>query len=441
MQVFELEASEVNYALTQEYPDKTLPARPWGFVKDPIHGYIKISQAEKSIIDTEPLQRLRRIRQLAGSEFVYPAANHTRFEHVLGVMHLAGALAEALPAGIPAHQQEQLRLSALLHDIGHGPFSHVFEPLMLKHLGKNHEDLVPWLVNGTELADKLEASGFNPKTLGKLATGSLRDRARPYLDQIISSSVDVDKMDFVVRDSFHTGAGYGSIDVLRLLYTMDIINGNLSVDGTAIATLESFFLARLESFRTIYFHRASRAVQIMIVIALEAAEDELELLDFDGPEDFLKLDDYKVWTGLKDCNKSKKIMQDLEARKLLKCAYERTVFSREKRVSHVISDQRVRADVEKQIAKKARIAAEEVIIDVPTLPSVPYQRVGDLQTMDIPIFRHAPNGEKHVVQLSELSPIVGALPTFMNLMRVYTRQSYRSRVDFAARQILGELLA
>src|SRR4029077_18240074 len=106
-----------------------------------------------------------------------------------------------------------------------------------------------------------EDAGFNPKNLGQLATGSLNDKARPYLDQIISSSGDVDKMDFVVRDSFHTGAGYGSIDVLRLLYTMDIINGNLSVDGTAVATLESFFLARLESFRTIYFHRASRAVQ------------------------------------------------------------------------------------------------------------------------------------------------------------------------------------
>src|SRR3989442_3925019 len=94
--------------------------------------------------------------------------------------------------------------------------------------------------------------------------GKLRDKKRPYLDQIISGGVDVDKMDYIVRDSFHTGAGYGSIDVHRLLYTMDIIDGNLSVDGTAVATLESFLLARFESFRTIYFHRASRAVQIMI---------------------------------------------------------------------------------------------------------------------------------------------------------------------------------
>ncbi len=84
--------------------------KPWGFIKDPIHGYIRISEAARTIMDTRPVQRLRRLRQLAGSEFVYPAANHTRFEHVLGVMHLAGTLAEALPTHITVHQQEEVRL-------------------------------------------------------------------------------------------------------------------------------------------------------------------------------------------------------------------------------------------------------------------------------------------------------------------------------------------
>src|SRR5467141_5308008 len=331
-------------------------SKAWGFIKDPIHGYVRISEAEKTIIDTRPVQRLRRLRQLAGSEFVYPAANHTRFEHVIGAMHLAGVLSEILPPHLEVYTQEQMRLAALLHDIGHGPFSHVFEPLMVRHLKKTHEDFVPWLVNETEIKDKLTNAGFDAQKLGLLAVGRLRDRKRPYLDQMISSSVDVDKMDFLVRDSFHTGAAYGSIDVHRLIYTMDIINGNLSVDGRAVATLESFLLARFESFRTIYFHRASRAVQIMIVKALEAARNELHLLDFDGPEDYLKLDDYKVWTGLKECRKSEKIMQDLEHRRLLKCAYERTLFSGEELRSNIISDERVRGDIEKQIARKAKIA-------------------------------------------------------------------------------------
>ncbi len=416
-------------------------AKVWGLIKDPIHGYIRISETERAVIDTQPVQRLRRLRQLAGSEFVYPAANHTRFEHVLGTMHLAGALAEALPTHLNYHQQEQMRLAGLLHDIGHGPFSHVFEPLMIRYLGKTHEDMVPWLVSETEIGAKLDKAGFNSRDLGLLAVGRLGDRKRPYLDQMISSSVDVDKMDFLVRDSFHTGAGYGSVDVHRLLYAMDVIDGNLSVDGTAVATLESFVLARLESFRTIYFHRASRAVQIMIVKALEAAKDTLNLLDFDEPEDYLRLDDYKVWTDLKECKESKKIIQDLEARRLLKCSYERTFYAKEELVSNVITKDSVRKEIEKELARKAKVPVEDVVIDVPTLPSVPYHHTAEIQPMDIPVFSRGPSGRKEIVRLSEISRVIGVLRTFMNLARVYTKPQYRSRVEVASRQVLGEIPA
>ena len=416
-----------------------LAEKSGGFIKDPIHGYVRISQTERSVIDTEPVQRLKRIRQLAGSEFVYPAANHTRFEHVIGTMHLAGTLGEALPIGLPRSQREQLRLAALIHDIGHGPFSHVFEPLLAKYLGKSHEDFVPWLVKDTEIAERLEAAGLDARTLGQLAIGKLANRKRPYLDQIISSSVDVDKMDYLVRDSFHTGAGYGSFDVHRLLYAMDIIDNSLSVDRSAVATLESFLLARFESFRTIYFHRASRAVQIMLVRALEAARGDLQLLDFARTEDYLKLDDYKVWTQLKECKKSRKIMQDLEGRRLLKCAYERILFSGDELASNVISDEHVRADIEKQIARKAKVASEDVNIDVPTQPSVPYHDATALPSTDIQVFDRSPGDKKERVPLSEVSRIAQALQGFMNLVRVYTNESYRSRVESAARQILGEV--
>ena len=410
-----------------------------GFIKDPVHGYIRINKIERAIIDTYPVQRLRRIRQLAGSEFVYPAANHTRFEHVLGAMYLAGVLGEALPVELTTRQKQELRLAALLHDIGHGPFSHVFEPLMIRHLGRTHEDLVPWLVAETEISSRLEKAGFNPKRIGQLAIGRLGDKRRPFLDQVISSSVDVDKMDFLVRDSFHTGAGYGSIDVNRLLYTMDVLDGNLAVDGTAVATLESFLLARLESFRTVYFHRTSRAVQIMIVKALEAAKDELGLLAFDEPMDYLKLDDYNVWSNLKDCKKSMRIIHDLEIRRLLKCAYERTVFAREEVVSNVISNEKVRDEMEEEIARKAQVSEEDVFIDVPSLSSVPYHHAAEIQPMDIPVFRRTATGKKQLVQLSDISRVVGVLRTFMNLVRVYTWEEHRSKVEVASRQILGEV--
>src|SRR3989442_3465812 len=128
-------------------------------------------------------------------------------------MHLAGVLSEVLPTHLDVHTQEQIRLAALLHDIGHGPFSHVFEPLMVRHLDKTHEDFVPWLVNETEIRDKLDNAGFDPRKLGLLAVGPLSDGKRPHPDQILSSSVDVGKMDFLVRDSFPTRAGYGPVYV------------------------------------------------------------------------------------------------------------------------------------------------------------------------------------------------------------------------------------
>src|SRR5438046_9696321 len=108
-------------------------SRVWSFIKDPIHGYIRVNETERTVLDTRPVQRLRRLRQLAGSEFVYPAANHTRFEHGLGAMHLAGALSEVLPTHLDPHDQEQMRLAPLLTDNAPGPSSNELEPLMLRH--------------------------------------------------------------------------------------------------------------------------------------------------------------------------------------------------------------------------------------------------------------------------------------------------------------------
>ena len=416
---------------------EVLAEKSGGFIKDPIHGYVRISLVERSVIDTRPVQRLKRIRQLAGSEFVYPAANHTRFEHVVGAMHIAGILAEALPVDLPRFQRHQLRLAALLHDIGHGPFSHVFEPIMAKHLMKNHEDFVPWLVNETEIGERLETQGFDPRAIGKLAVGKLSNKKRPYLDDVISSGIDIDKMDYVVRDSFHTGAGYGSVDVHRLLYAMDVIDDKLAVNLSAVATLESFLLARFESFRTIYFHKASRAVQIMIVRALEAASDELALEKIDRPEDFLRLDDYKVWTDLKQNKRSRTIIEDLEARRLLKCAYERAGFDDNETASSVISNQKMRMDIEEQIARRAGIPAEDVTIDVPGATSIPYQNGADKRSQDISVFRLSLDGKKKRVPLSNVSRIATVLETLMRLVRVYTKESSREKVEAASRRVLG----
>jgi hypothetical protein len=409
----------------------------WGFIKDPLYGYIRLTEVEKNIIDTLAVQRLRRIRQLAGAEFVYPAANHTRFEHVLGAMYLAGVVADNLPVRLSSDDKQKIRLAALLHDVGHAPFSHLFEPMLLKFLHRNHEDISTWIIADSELKDVISSQGFDPKELSRLAVGKAKFEKR-FLGQIISSSFDVDKMDFVVRDSYHTGAGYGSVDVFRLIYTMDVLDDNLAVDITALPTLESLILARLESFRTIYFHRACRAVQMMLLRALNYAKDDLDILRANSPDQYLEWDDYTVWSKLNANERAREIVGDLSRRRLLKCAYEKTFFAKDELVSSLFTNESVRSKLEEEIAAKAQVPPEEVGIDVPSLSSVPYHYAMEIGPIDIPIFSKTRSGDKVPQKLTELSKVVDVLQVFMNIVRVYTRDNYRDQVGDAAARVLGE---
>ena len=410
----------------------------WGFIKDPLYGYIRLTEIERNVIDTLAVQRLRRIRQLAGAEFVYPAANHTRFEHVLGTMYLAGVVSENLPVHLTIEEKQRIRLAALLHDVGHAPFSHLFEPLLLKYMGRNHEDMSRWIIADSTLAEAINNQGIDAKELSGLAVGKPSKPERPFLGQIISSSFDVDKMDFVVRDSYHTGAGYGSVDVFRLIYTMDVLDGNLAVDITALPTLESLIIARLESFKTIYFHRACRAVQMMLVKALEAAKDDLALLQAKTPDEYLEWDDYTVWSKLCLNKFSREIIKEISSRRLLKCAYERTFYARDELVSSVFTNENVRLKLEEEIASKAKVPISSIGIDVPSLPSVPYHYAMDIGPIDIPMFSRNRSGEKTPEKIAKLSRVVDDLQVFMNIIRVYTKDEYREQVSAAAAQVLGE---
>ena len=410
----------------------------WGFIKDPIYGYIRLTDVERNVIDTLAVQRLRRIRQLAGAEFVYPAANHTRFEHVLGTMYLAGVVCNSLPVHLSNEEKQRVRLAALLHDVGHAPFSHLFEPLLLKYMGRNHEDVSQWVIAESALGSVISRQGFDPKELSGLAVGQRAKSDRSFLGQIISSSFDVDKMDFVVRDSYHTGAGYGFVDVFRLIYTMDVLDGNLAVDVTALPTLESLILARLESFKAIYFHRACRAVQMMLLKALEAAKDELGILHARSPEEYLEWDDYTVWSKLWANPRSKEIVRAIAARKLLKCAYERTFYAKDELASSVFTKETVRLKLEEEIGSKAKVPVSEVGIDVPTLPSVPYHYAMQMGPIDIPIFAKTRSGEKIPQKITNISKVLDDMRVFMNIVRVYTKEEYRQQVGDAAEEVLGE---
>ncbi|MFP3985160.1 MAG: HD domain-containing protein [Candidatus Bathyarchaeia archaeon] len=413
----------------------------WGEIKDPVHGYVYVTKTQKDILDSFPMQRLHRLRQLAGAEYVYPGANHTRFEHSIGAMYLAQRLTENSNVSQYLSKENMLmvHLAALLHDVGHGPFSHVFEHLLEKFLDKTHEEMTVWVIEKSELVDILEKAGYAAEVVAKLAIGALQDKEKAFMNQIIQSAVDVDKLDFIVRDTYHTGAKYGNVDVFRLIHMLDVLDNNLAVDAGALSTLESFILARIESFKSIYFHRVSRAAQIMLATAMERAKDELGLVDYKTPEEYLSFNDYTVWTMLKLSEKSRKIIENLERRKLLKCAYDQTFHVEDQTISKLFSTEKVRNEIRDKIAEKANVNPQFVVIDVPTLPSVPYHHSALMEPMEIPIFQKTKDGRKAPQRLSEVSRIFKALRGFINVVRVYTEEEHRVEVGEAAAKVLGEL--
>jgi len=410
-----------------------MSAEPWGFIKDPIYGYVAITELEKTVIDTRVVQRLRRLRQLAGAEFVYPGANHTRFEHSLGAMHLAGLMGEKISG--KEEEIQAFRLAALLHDVGHGPFSHIFEHI-LSRCNRTHEDITTWLIEKSELADVLKAAGIDAREMGLLAVGKLQSKDKSYFNQVIRSSVDVDKLDFIVRDSFHTGAEYGGVDVFRLIYTIEPFQGNLAVNTTALSTLEGLLIARVLSFRSIYYHRVCRAVQLMLAEALDLADEELHLSAFETPDDYLNMDDYSVWSQLKQCAASRPIMERLERRDLLKCAYTAESMVQQHPTMDLFAKDTVRKQVEEEIAAKARVRAADVRIDSPLLPGVPYRHAVQLDPMEIPGFAYV--GKKKVpVKIAQMSRVISALRGYLDIVRVYTEAPLRPRVAKAALEVLG----
>ena len=420
-------------------------------IRDPVHGYILITDVEKALIDTRVFQRLHYIKQLAGAHYVYPGADHSRFGHSLGVMHLAGVMANHLleKGYLDVDEVEMIRIAALLHDIGHGPFSHVYEELLVAYKDKTHEDMTEWLILGTELKDILNDYGYDPARIAKLAVGKLNDKDKRFVNQIISSPFDADKMDFLVRDSHFTGVEYGYVDVYRLIYSLDVVEGNLAIRlPGALQALEAFIIARYEMFKAVYFHRTVRSVEVMLLKAMDYGKDVLNLLSFKSPEEYLLLDDSWVLVKLRDLSSSLgdkgaenlrlavKYYTMLESRKLLKCAYEVILHVKDSFMINLLTKPHIRHHLEAEIAARANVDPSAVIIDFPTVPSIPYTP-RQLEPFDIPVFEIEEDGSKRRRRISDISELVSVLRGYMDVARIYTFPEHRKAVAQAAKDTFG----
>ena len=411
------------------------------FIKDALYSYMAIPEFFQPLIDSVPLQRLRRVRQLAGTEYVYPGATHTRFEHSLGVMHLAGELCDILNINaekegkiplISKQDKKSIMAAGLLHDIGHGPFSHVFEKLY-EDQHKNHEDITNWLIK-TVLEDTILSMDLDPRYLMQLATGNQTDSNTYFKSQIIAGTIDCDSLDYLVRDSYYTGAVVGSLDVQRIMLMTKVLDGNLAFDvKIGVPIIEGYFLFRLNSFKQIYFHKTSRSAQIMIYNALENKKDEFNLGVFDKPDDFLKWDDYTLWTTIQP----DPFIQKLKKRQILKMVYESGNLESGK--SNTQLTYKDIAKYEADIAAEAKVSEKDVFIDTPYLPTVPYAHATSFDPEDIPIFEIQDKGII-IQKLSELSVFFSLIKGYYNIVRVYTWEENRDKVGKVAKQILDNVL-
>jgi hypothetical protein len=422
-----------------------MSSRRWGEIKDPIHGYIRVSEVERAIIDTHPVQRLRGIKQLSAAHLTYPSAEHTRFQHSLGVMHVAGRIADQLHGLglIDEGEAQTIRIAGLLHDVGHGPFSHLFEEVMERR-GLTHEDIGVRVVRESQVADALEEHGLDAKEIADLAVGRL-EGGEPFINQVVAGQFSADNMDYLVRDSYFTGVEYGRVDINRLIDSIDVMNGGLAMDTTALYALEAFVIARYEMFKAVYFHRTVRAAAVMLVRAMEYADDRLGFTHFGTVEEYLRLDDSNVLAQIEalkgERDRRSRTAYELgrmfRERRLLKCAYERVVHRRDPFFTNILTHGDVRYSLEEDIAKHAEVDTSFVAIDVSTAASVPYYSA-QKRPSDIPVFSRDHDGSKIPQIFSELSPLVGSLIGYLDIVRIYAKQEDLRPVQEAAERIFGK---
>lgn len=327
--------------------------------RDPVHGFIEVSDEELRIIDSPPFQRLRNIHQLATTYLVYHGAEHTRFGHSIGVMHLTSRVFDSIIKKNPnlfsqdkkendckiAWYRQILRLIGLTHDLGHAPFSHASEELFED--GKEHEDFTKLILLNTEVGEHIRKIGekfkqeygeqydITPELVWMIYEGKDVTNEKfifpdfVFLKSFMDGEMDCDKMDYLLRDSIYCGVSYGKYDLDRFVSTLTIHKDDsilqLAIERGGVQAFEEFVLARYFMFIQVYFHKTRRFLDKLLVQSLKAILPNGKYpTDID---DYLKWDDVRVLKKIADSD-SPEVMQ-FKNREVMTCAYDSTVHSKQ----------------------------------------------------------------------------------------------------------------
>ncbi len=298
-------------------------------IRDPIHGVIAISKGERAIIDSRVFQRLRNIKQVGFADFAFPCATHSRYSHSLGAMFVASkifervVLKEQMKENDWQRLHQAVRLAALLHDVGHPPLSHTTEMMMPKIKDLNstatedrrasHEDYTLKLIVDSSLtaliADEFSQLGLSPQLIADLVGDTANGASfkvngidyAPLMRQIISSEIDADRMDYLLRDSFFCGVNYGKFDAEWLIDNLiGVAAGDqmfLGLRARAIFAFEDFLLSRYHMFASVYLHHTPVIMEKMLERFFEECPEAFSLPG--NIDDYIALDDVDLWHALK----------------------------------------------------------------------------------------------------------------------------------------------
>ena len=438
------------FAQDNLYPaiEESPPVAPFKTINDTVHGTIRLEGVVLDLMETLELQRLNSIRQLGLTYLVFPGANHSRVEHVIGVSHVAGQMAGAI--GLGDEESKLVSAAGLLHDIGHGPFSHTLEHVLSYESSLDHMMLTERIITGEEdnvspeeraefpdvprIHEVLERHDIGPADVASLVRGApstegLRGiggvpkgaRKKKYLAQIIHSTIDADQVDYLMRDSHYTGVAHGMIDARRLLQTMTLKGGEVVIDKKGLPALEGMLVARALMYSSVYFHKTVRIAEQMIARAVERSSKQIANVQ--------KMVDSELISWLvEQGGLQREFALRIKYRKLFKRAWHKGREDLTKEQCDALlglADRDRRAQAESAICRRAGIEEGRALIDVPApelLISEPRIAAVDINILDeekLSPFRKA-SPLSRALQLREVSDwvvMVAADPRYLKEVR------------------------
>jgi len=422
------------------------------YFRDPIHGFIEVFGAALEIVNSPYFQRLRRIKQVGFTSYVYHGAEHSRFGHALGTYHLARQLSDRFLQD-EKDVGEEFCLAALLHDIGHHPFSHAFESVLVDKLDTiyAHENYTKAIIENTVIGDYIEKFKLDTETVVSLIDGHYLEKPElAYLNNLISSELDVDRLDYLPRDAYYCGVPYGKLDLPRIILSLEPENGEIVVSEKGRQSIEMYVLARFFMYTQVYLHHTTRAFDLMLNQIFST--DRLQKIEYPKPEKdeiqhIINFDDYWL-KGLiaqisKEGNSREKILaKNILNRNPLKWVIRKLAFEDAQTGAvdpHFASIVNLENHKE-EIAHRAGTGANEIFFDIP-LYDLPFKnRYHPYSSSDdTDIIKVKSRGGTKDIAMDSSSLCFILAKRIANIARIYTSNKHRESVANAIAEMYPDL--